>query len=217
MDNDLSATDYTFGFDTAVTVAVDAAERLKDTGKSHHRIMVLEVMGRHAGWVALWTAIASGADYVCIPEKKIDGNDMVNKIKKSYEEKKFALIVTSEATELTEFEEETLEKGLDEFGHSILKSRGIGEKIAHFIEKQTGLETRAAVIGHIQRGGEPTLFDRILATRVGIKSAELVHSGQFGMMAALRGNEIKAVSLEQAAGQLKTVTKEWLDIMDILF
>ncbi|MBI4657048.1 MAG: ATP-dependent 6-phosphofructokinase [Elusimicrobia bacterium] len=217
MDNDLSATDYTFGFDTSVTVAVDAAERLIDTGRSHHRVMVLEVMGRHAGWVALFTALASGADYVCIPEKKISPAEMIDKIKKVYERKKFALVVASESAGLHPEHEEEFGKEMDQFGHVILKERGIGEKLAGFIEKETGIETRAAVIGHIQRGGEPTLFDRILSTRVGVKAAELVHEGKFGMMAALIGNEIKGVPLDKAAGELKTVSKEWFDLMEIFF
>lgn len=216
MDNDLSGTDYTFGFDTAATVAIDALERLKDTGKSHHRIMVLEVMGRHAGWVALFTAIAGGADYVCLPERKVDSGDMAKKLKKAYERKKYALVVTSEAAELAG-EEEGGPGALDEFGHHILKERGMAERLSSLVEKKTGIETRYAVIGHIQRGGAPTLFDRMLSTRVGVKAAELVKSKQYGMMAALQGNEVTAVPLEKAAGRLKTVTKEWLDFADILF
>lgn len=216
MDNDLSGTDYTFGFDTSVTVAVDALERLKDTGKSHHRIMVLEVMGRHAGWVALFTAIAGGADYVCLPERKVDTEDMAGKLKQTYERKKYALVVTSEAAELAG-EEEAGPRELDEFGHHILKERGMAEKLSSLIEKKTGIETRSAVIGHIQRGGSPTLFDRILSTRVGVKAAELVKAREFGMMAALQGNKVVAVPLEKSAGQLKTVTREWMDFADILF
>jgi len=218
MDNDLNATDYTFGFDTAVTRAMEAAKALIDTGKSHRRVMVFEVMGRHAGWVALFTAIASAADYVCIPEKKIDPNDLIEKVKKAYARKKFALVVVSEAVEIIEEEKDVLKaQEVDQFGHVILKERGMGEKIAKFIEKNTGFETRHAVIGHMQRGGEPTLFDRILATRVGIKAAEMVRDGDFGKMAALVGNEIKAVPLKDATGELKVVNEKWFDLMNILF
>ncbi|HAF94637.1 MAG: pyrophosphate--fructose-6-phosphate 1-phosphotransferase [Elusimicrobia bacterium GWF2_52_66] len=217
MDNDLNATDYTFGFDTSVTSAMEAAESLIDTGRSHHRVMVLEVMGRHAGWVALFTAIASSADYVCIPEKKINTADIVLKIKEVYARKHFALVVTSEASELEEAGESAAMREVDQFGHVILRDRGMGERIAGFIEKQTGIETRAAVIGHIQRGGAPTLFDRMLATRVGVKAAELVRDGQFGMMSALVGNKITGVPLEQATGELKTVSKDWLELMEVLF
>ena len=213
MDNDLNATDYTFGFDTSVTIAVDAAERLLDTGRSHRRIMVLEVMGRHAGWVALYTAIASGADYFCLPERPVDAKDMTAKLKAAHAKKKVALVVASEAVEITG---EKKEEKLDEFGHMILKERGVGERLAKIIETETGIETRAAVIGHIQRGGAPTLFDRILGTRVGVKAAELVHEGKFGDMVALKGDAVVAVSLEAATAQLKTVSKDWLRFADDL-
>jgi 6-phosphofructokinase 1 len=217
MDNDLNVTDYTFGFDTSVTHAMEAAQSLMDTGASHHRIMVLEVMGRHAGWVALYTAIASAADFVCIPERKIDTARMLKKLKESYARKRFALVVTSEAAELPEVGEGVSKREVDQFGHAILKDRGMGERISQFIEKQTGIETRFAVIGHIQRGGAPTLFDRMLATRVGMKAADLVHAGQFGTMSALVGNQIVGVPLEKATGELKTVSKEWFDMMEVLF
>jgi len=217
MDNDLNATDYTFGFDTSVTRAMEAAKALIDTGRSHRRVMVLEVMGRHAGWVALYTAIATAADYVCLPEKKINGEEMVSKIKSAYARKKFALVVVSEAIELEEEEKTPLKQEVDQFGHVILKERGMAEKIAKYIESKTGIETRASVIGHMQRGGSPTLFDRILATRVGIKAAELVDKKDFGKMAALVGNKITAVPLEKATGKLKVVNKEWFEIINILF
>jgi 6-phosphofructokinase 1 len=217
MDNDLNVTDYTFGFDTSVTRAMEAAQSLLDTGNSHHRVMVLEVMGRHAGWVALYTGISSAADFVCIPERAIDTADMLKKIKEAYARKKYALVVTSEAAELPEVGEGASKREVDQFGHAILKDRGMGERIAQFIEKQTGIETRHAVIGHMQRGGAPTLFDRMLATRVGLKAAELVHTGQFGQMSALVGNKYVGVPLESATGALKTVNKEWFDLMEVLF
>ncbi|MEK7857744.1 MAG: ATP-dependent 6-phosphofructokinase [Elusimicrobiota bacterium] len=212
MDNDLSATDYTFGFDTSVTLAVDAAHRLIDTGRSHRRIMVLEVMGRHAGWVALFTGIAAGADYICIPERPVDVKDMLAKLKAAHGRKKVALVVASEAIDMGEGKEEKL----DEFGHMILKARGVAERLTQVIEKETGIETRSAVIGHMQRGGAPTLFDRILGTRVGLKAAELVDQGQFGQMVALRGTEVMGVSLEEATAKLKTVTPEWFKMVDTL-
>ncbi|MEK7721799.1 MAG: ATP-dependent 6-phosphofructokinase [Elusimicrobiota bacterium] len=217
MDNDLNGTDYTFGFDTSVTRAMEAAQSLMDTGASHHRVMVLEVMGRHAGWVALYTAIASAADFVCIPERKIDAAEMIRKLKDAYARKRFALVVTSEAAELSEAGEDGIKHAVDQFGHRILKDRGMGEHIARFIEKQTGIETRVSVIGHMQRGGPPTLFDRMLATRAGMKAADLVHAGQFGMMSALMGNQLVGVPLEKATGELKVVSKEWFDVMEVLF
>ena len=212
MDNDLSATDYTFGFDTASTLAMEAGERLVDTGRSHRRIMVLEVMGRHAGWVALYTAIGAGADYVCLPERPVDVEDMVKRLKEAHTRKKVALVITSEAVDLGD----TGKEELDEFGHMILKKRGVAERISELIEKRTGIETRGAVIGHMQRGGAPTLFDRILGTRVGVKAAELVHAGTFGNMVALKGDAVVAVSLEAATAKLKTVPPEWLKLSDDL-
>ncbi len=215
MDNDLSATDYTFGFDTATTIAVDAVERLRDTGRSHRRIMVLEVMGRHAGWVALFTAIASAADWVLLPERKTDVRAMCKHLKKVHDRDNVAIVVTSEAVQLPGMD--TQGETLDQFGHMLLKNRGLGEKVAEIVEKETGIETRSVVIGHIQRGGAPTLFDRILGTRVGAKAAELVAQGKFGQMVALRGNEVVGVSLEEATAKIKTVPAEWLKLADTFF
>jgi phosphofructokinase-like protein len=215
MDNDLSATDYTFGFDTATTIAVDAAERLRDTGRSHRRIMVLEVMGRHAGWVALFTAIASAADWVLLPEREVDLQSMYAHLKKVHARDLVALVITSEAITIPGVKAGKEE--LDQFGHMLLKKRGVGETIAELIEKETGIETRAAVIGHIQRGGAPTLFDRILGTRVGAMSADLIAQGKFGQMVALRGNEVVGVSLEEATAKLKIVTPAWLALADTFF
>ncbi len=213
MDNDLSATDYTFGFDTAATIAVDAAERLVDTGRSHRRIMVLEVMGRHTGWVALFTGIAAAADYVCVPERPVNIEEMNRKLKAAHAQRQVALVVASEAVE---FEGDSGKEELDEFGHMILKKRGVGSRLAEIIEKGTGIETRHAVIGHIQRGGSPTLFDRILGSRVGIKAAELIDAQDFGKMVALKGTAVVPVSLDEATSKLKTVTKDWFEVLDAL-
>ena len=213
MDNDLDATDYTFGFDTSVTLAMEAASRLIDTGRSHRRIMVLEVMGRHAGWVALFTAIAAGADYLCLPERPVDVKDMCAKLKAAHAKRKVALVVASEAVDISG---EKKEEQLDEFGHMILKDRAVCERLTKIIEKETGIETRSAVIGHMQRGGPPTLFDRILGTRVGVKAAELVHEGKFGNMVALKGTDVVPVSLEAATAKLKVVSPEWLKLSDEL-
>lgn len=217
MDNDLSGTDYTFGFDTSVTVAVDALERLRDTGRSHHRIMILEVMGRHAGWVALFTGIAGAADWILIPEIPVDFKTMVEHLKKVYARKHYGLIVVSEGVELPEVEEIKKKEEKDAFGHMILKKRAIGEHIAEKIEKEMKVEARVSVIGHMQRGGEPTLFDRILAYRTGIKAVELVHNRKFGNMVCLKGNEIAAVSLKEAAGTLKKVNDDWWSLAKTFF
>ncbi len=214
MDNDLSATDYTFGFDTSVTRALDACRALIDTGTSHRRIMVLEVMGRHAGWVALFTAIGSGADWMLLPEFKPDYPAMIAHLKEAYQRKNYALVVISEGAQFSE-EEETGEK--DAFGHVILRKRGLAAKIAEYLEKETGIEARSSVIGHMQRGGAPTLFDRILGTRVGVKAAEMVQEGQFGHMSALKGQEVIGVPLEEAVANLKLVDEKWRQLAMVFF
>ncbi|MDD4004309.1 MAG: ATP-dependent 6-phosphofructokinase [Elusimicrobiaceae bacterium] len=216
MDNDLSGTEYTFGFNTSVAVAVDALERLRDTARSHHRAIVLEVMGRHAGWVALFTAIAGAADYLCVPEKTVDVDDMMKRVKAAYAEKGYALIVASEAIDLPTTEAGQVQT-LDDFGHVVLKDRAVGEKLSSLIEKTTKIECRHAVIGHIQRGGSPVLFDRILGTRVGIGAMEFVHEGKFGVMAGLCADRIVPVPLQTAVGQLKTVPQQWLDLARKMF
>lgn len=215
MDNDLSATDFTFGFDTSVGIAVDAAERLKDTGASHSRIMVLEVMGRHAGWVALYTGIASAADWILIPEEKPNFDGMAQHLKIAHARKGVALVVASEGIEFTSEEEAKQEK--DEFGHTLLKDRAVGETLAQEIEKRTGIETRASSIGHIQRGGSPSLFDRILGLRVGVMAADLVAKGEWGKMVALKGNDVVGVPLREATSKLKTVPKAWSDFARVFW
>jgi len=215
MDNDLSATDYTFGFDTSVTIAVDACERLRDTGRSHRRIMILEVMGRHAGWVALFTGMASGADWILTPEERVDIDKMCKHLKKVHKRKNYALVVTSEGIKIPGMG--VAKEKLDQFGHMILRKRGVGEDLATIIKEKTGLETRAAVIGHIQRGGPPTLFDRMLGTRCGVRAADLVAKKKFGKMVALKGDKIINVPLEKAVAKLKTVDKKWRDLAKVFF
>jgi 6-phosphofructokinase 1 len=212
MDNDLSGTDATFGFDTAVSVALDASRRLKDTALSHRRIIVLEVMGRHAGWVALYTGIGSGADYTLIPEVPVDWDTMIAQVMTAYKRKKYAFIVVSEGVVVTDAKDEKL----DDFGHMLLQNRGVGPEVARIVEERTGVSTRSATIGHIQRGGSPTLFDRMLGTRVGVKAVEMVHDGDFGKMAALRGTDVVAIPLAEAVGNLKTVSPDWIDLLKVL-
>jgi 6-phosphofructokinase 1 len=215
IDNDLNATDYTFGFDSAVSVAVDAADRLKDTAKSHRRIMVLEVMGRHAGWVALHTGAAAGADYILIPEIPPDLDGMVAHVETMRARgKHWGLVVVSEGVKPPD-RTEADQHLKDEFGHE--KLGGIGGYIAAVIENRTKIDTRYVQIGHIVRGGPPTPFDRWLATRVGMKAVEMVHDGQFDHMAALHGVNIEAVPLEEAVGILKTVPPALYEEMKALF
>lgn len=216
IDNDLSATDYTFGFDTALNIATECIDRLHTTAESHHRIMVAEVMGRHAGWIALESGIAGGADVVLIPEFPIDIEEVCDLIKRRHERgKTFSIVVVSEGARFKEGTIVLQEQKLDEFGH--VRLGGIGEILAKEIEKRTGYETRVSVLGHIQRGGSPTAFDRVLGTRFGVKAIELVKEEKFGQMVSLSGNKIISVPLEKATGTLKTVDPEYYEIARVFF
>jgi len=215
MDNDLNGTDYTFGFDSSVTWAIEAMRSLQDSGRSHRRIMVLEVMGRHAGWVALFTGMASGADWTLIPEEKADIKKMCQHLQDVYKKNKYASVVISEGVTLPGIDVE--KENLDQFGHMILRNRGVGNFLADLIKKNTGIETRHAVIGHIQRGGSPTLFDRILGLRCGVTAVDLIAQGKFGYMAALKGSEVIGVPLEKAVSKLKVVDKKWWELAQVFF
>jgi phosphofructokinase-like protein len=197
IDNDLSATDFTFGFDTAINIVMEAVDRLRTTAESHRRIMVIETMGRHAGWIACLSGIAVAADYILVPEMEVDLDHMCAVLKRRREEGKlYGLVVVSEGAHLPEGGLVATEHMFDEFGHA--KLGGIGEIVAGLIEKRVGVETRSVTLGHLQRGGAPSAYDRVLATRFGIKAGELVLNGQFGQMASLRGTDIVAVSLREA-------------------
>jgi 6-phosphofructokinase 1 len=215
IDNDLAGTDYTFGFDTAVAICTEAIDRLHTTAESHNRVMVVEVMGRHAGWIAVHSGIAGGADVILIPEIPVDLDQVEQEIRSRHARgKNFSIVVVSEGCELPGAED----KGeVDQFGHRLLAKRGVGDRLGEEIESRTGFETRVTVLGHTQRGGSPTPRDRILATRFGLKAADLVQSGDFGQMAALRGDEVVAVSLKEATAELKTVPREWYDVARTFF
>ncbi len=216
IDNDLSCTDYTFGFDTAINIAMECIDRLHTTAESHHRIIVAELMGRHAGWIALEAGIAGGADVILIPEIPIDMDEVVASLKKRHSRgKTFSIVVVAEGAEFKDKGMITQEKTLDSFGH--VRLGGIGEILAQEIEKRTGFETRVSVLGHIQRGGSPTAFDRVLGTRFGVGAVELVKQKRFGRMVALSGNKIIDVPLDQAVGTLKTVDKELYEIAKVFF
>ena len=215
IDNDLSGTDYTFGFDTAVTIATEAIDRLHTTAESHNRVMVVEVMGRHAGWIAVMSGIAGGADVILIPEQPVDFDEVAETIRKRHARgKNFSIVVASEGCELPGLEDAG---DTDQFGHVILAHRGVGEVLGREIEGRTGFETRVTVLGHVQRGGTPTPRDRVLATRYGLKAADLVHEGKCGRMAALHGDSIVDVSLAEATAELKTVPPEWYDVARAFF
>ena len=213
IDNDLNATDYTFGFDTAVTIATEAIDRLHTTAESHNRVMVVEVMGRHTGWIALHSGIAGGADVILIPEHPVTVEAACALLEQRHATgKDFSIVVVSEGYELSyESGERKLVAGearaTDQFGHVVLG--GVGDALGREIEERTGFETRVTVLGHVQRGGTPTPRDRVLATRYGLKAADLVDAGTFGRMAALHGDRIVDVSLEEATRELKTVPPEW--------
>ncbi|OGX30570.1 MAG: pyrophosphate--fructose-6-phosphate 1-phosphotransferase [Omnitrophica WOR_2 bacterium RIFCSPLOWO2_12_FULL_46_30] len=216
IDNDLSATDYTFGFDTAVNIATECIDRLHTTAESHHRIIVVEVMGRHAGWIAIESGIAGGADVILIPEIPIDMDEVCALLKKRHARgKTFSIVVVAEGAHFKEDHTVLQEQKLDEFGH--VRLGGIGEALAKEIEKRTGYETRVSVLGHIQRGGTPTAFDRVLGTRFGVKAVELIKEKKFGQMVALSGNKIISVRLETATGKLKTVDPEYYELAKVFF
>jgi 6-phosphofructokinase 1 len=221
IDNDLGATDYTFGFDTAVFVATEAIDRLHTTAESHNRVMVVEVMGRHTGWIAVMSGIAGGADVILIPEQPVTVEDACEELRKRHDRgKDFSIVVVSEGYELTyeSGERRTVAQepsAADQFGH--VRLGGVGETLAREIEERTGYETRVTVLGHVQRGGTPTPRDRVLATRYGLKAADLVHASEFGQMAALQGDAIVAVPLAAAVAELKVVPPEWYDVAKAFF
>lgn len=216
IDNDLSGTDFTFGFDTAVNIAMEAIDRLHTTAESHHRALVVEVMGRHAGWIALHAGIAGGANVVLIPERPFDIDEVVMHVKTRFETKYAVIIVVSEGSVPVEGGDMTLVSGeKDDFGH--VRLGGIGERLAQEIEARTGHEARAVVLGHVQRGGTPTAFDRWLATRFGLHAISAVHDGDFGRMVALRGNDIVRVPLIEGTGELKVVQPEEYAEAEVFF
>ena len=215
IDNDLSATDYTFGFDTAVFICTEAIDRLHTTAESHNRVMVVEVMGRHTGWIAVVSGIAGGADVILIPEHPVSIEDTCKEIQHRHARgKDFSIVVVSEGYELDGVEDGS---EVDEFGHVRLSERGVGSRVAAEIEGRTGFETRVTVLGHVQRGGSPTPRDRVLATRYGLKAADLVHAGSFGRMAALHGDSIVDVSLREATAELKMVPDDWYEVARAFF
>ena len=216
IDNDLAGTDLTFGFDTAVTIATEAIDRLHSTAESHKRVIVCEVMGRHAGWIAVHSGIAGGADVILIPERPVEIDKVCEHITHRHrtQNKNFSIVVVAEGAKLAT-KEATVSEKVDEFGHARLG--GIGQQLANLIESRTGFETRVTVLGHIQRGGTPTAFDRVLATRFGVHAADMVARGEWGKMAALRGTAIVSVPLAEATAHLRTVDDQLFAVAQIFF
>ncbi len=210
IDNDLSCTDVTFGFDTAINIVVEAIERLRTTTESHRRIMVVETMGRHAGWIACESGMAAGADYILVPEEPVDVDKMCESLmKRRAAGKNYGIVVASEGAILSNDEGHvTMNAKVDDFGHVSLG--GIGERLAEIIEKKTGVETRFVVLGHIQRGGSPSAYDRVLGTRLGVAAGRLILEKKFGRMVALQGTNIIDVPLADAVGKLKTLDPAFL-------
>jgi phosphofructokinase-like protein len=215
IDNDLGATDYTFGFDTAVQIAVDAIDRLHTTAESHHRVLIVEVMGRHAGWIALHSGLAGGANVILIPERPFDVEQVCAYIEHRFASHYSPIVVVAEGA-LPKEGTRALQAGeLDAFGH--VRLGGIGQTLEREIEARTGKEARATVLGHVQRGGTPTAYDRVLATRFGLHAIDAAHEGDSGVMVALRGTEIVRVPLEEATRELKTVPTERYAEVEVFF
>jgi len=216
IDNDLAGTDYTFGFHTAVAIATEALDRLHTTAETHHRVMILEVMGRYSGWIALGAGLAGGADIILIPEKPFDIDEICEYIRRRQARgRNFSIIVVAEGAKPKGGAEIVYSESLDEFGH--IRLGGIGYYLGKEIEKRLGIETRVVVLGHLQRGGSPTAFDRILATRFGIAAIDLVNKEKFGHMVAIKGNKIVSVPLKDVIGKRKTVDLELYEIASVFF
>jgi phosphofructokinase-like protein len=215
IDNDLGATDYTFGFDTAVNIAMEAIDRLHTTAESHHRALIVEVMGRSAGWIALHAGMAGGANVILIPEQPFDLDQVCEYVEHRFQSHYAPIVCVAEGAHPKSLDAAVGLQDLDEFGHS--RFGGIGQLLAAEIERRTGKEARVAVLGHIQRGGTPTAFDRVLATRFGVQAARAVADGAFGNMVALRGTEIVRVPLAEATATLKRVPPDRYAEAEIFF
>ena len=217
IDNDLGATDYTFGFDTAVNIAMEAIDRLHTTAESHHRVLIVEVMGRHAGWIALHAGMAGGANVILIPEKRFDIEKVCAYVEHRFQTRYAPIVVVAEGAQAADDSSSSGSQQLDAFGHVRLAGIGVGQMLADEIEKRTGKEARCTVLGHIQRGGTPTAFDRVLATRFGLQAIGAVHDGAFGVMVALQGTKIVRVPLAEATRELKVVPADRYDEAEVLF
>lgn len=211
IDNDLSGTDLCFGFDTAVSIATEAIDRVHTTAEAHNRVIVVEVMGRDSGWIAIYSGVAGGADVILIPEQPFDIQEIAETIKQRHDRGRyFSIVVVAEGAKLANKSPDSERRKTDEFGH--VRLGGIGNTLAAEIESRTGFETRAVILGHTQRGGSPTAFDRMLASRYGIGAIDLVHKNQFGRMVALKGTNITSVPIAEAISRTRYVSQEYIDV-----
>lgn len=218
MDNDVAETDYCIGFDTATTTVADALDKLHTTATAHHRVIVVEVMGRDAGWVAVVGGLAGGADFIAVPESPTNMDALCTHLKNRRDAgKNFAIVVVAEGTKITDLPEPEDLGERDAFGHVRLDKRSLGERVAKEIEKRIGFEARTVVLGHLQRGGSPSVFDRVLATRLGVFAVDLIREGRFGYMAALKGNKIVPVELEHAVASNKKIDLELYELAKVFF
>ncbi|WP_405612267.1 6-phosphofructokinase [Streptomyces sp. NBC_00076] len=215
IDNDLSGTDYTFGFDTAVGIATEAIDRLHTTAESHMRVLVCEVMGRHAGWIAIHSGLAGGANVILIPERRFDIEQVCAWVTSRFQASYAPIVVVAEGAMPKDGDIVLKDQSLDSFGH--VRLSGVGEWLAKEIEKRTGNEARTTVLGHIQRGGTPSAFDRWLATRFGLHAIQAVRDRDFGKMVALRGTDIVRVPIAEATARLKTVDPELYEEVGVFF
>ncbi len=221
IDNDIYGTDYTFGFDSAANIAMEAIDRIHTTAESHNRVMVIEVMGRNSGWIAVEAGIAGGADLILIPEKPVDMDKICDVINKRHARgKDFSIVVVAEGAKIPIGGQEegklmVQDAGVDAFGH--VRLGGIGKVLASEIEKRTGIETRFVILGYIQRGGAPTAFDRLLGTRFGVAAVDFINKGYFGKMTSLKGNKIEPIDLSEAVSKTKVVDDELYSISEIFF
>jgi 6-phosphofructokinase 1 len=216
IDNDLSATDFTFGFHTAVQIATDAIDRLHTTAESHDRVMVVEVMGRHAGWIATYSGLAGGADIILVPETPFDIDEVCGRIRRRHERgANFSIVVVAEGATAVEGTMELQAGAVDDFGH--VRLGGIGNRLAAEIEERTGFEARMTQLGHLLRGGTPSAYDRVIATRFGLEAIDAVHEGDFGVMVALRGTDVVRVPLADGVAALKTVDPRLFEAAAVFF
>jgi len=216
IDNDLSATDFTFGFHTAVQIATDAIDRLHTTAESHDRVMVVEVMGRHAGWIATYSGLAGGADMILVPEEPFDIEEVCDRLTHRHQRgANFSIVVVAEGAVPAAGTMELASGELDDFGH--VRLGGVGNRLAEEIERRTGFEARTTVLGHVLRGGSPTAYDRVIATRFGIEAIDAVHEGDFGVMVALHGTNVVRVPIEEGVERLKTVDEKLYNTAAVFF